>query len=386
MRHILRIILSLSLLLPLQAAFAQQTNESRKAQLEREIEILDRQIRDNANQSASALSRLSLVQTKISARQALIRESDAEISRIGNQIAGKQREINVLAARLDTMTLYYGRLVRGAYKNRDARVWYMYILSSENLSQGIRRFGYFRDLSREMNVQADKILAMKESLEGERANLLVLQKEAQRVRSERLAALQDLRKEESDAKTLSTRLQREKTKYQRELNAKKKEAEALEREIKKAITNSRKSAVAVDYTLTGKFADNKGKLPWPVNGSVTSRFGKQYHPVFKSLQLPPNNGITIAVAPEAEVAAVFDGVVSQVSILPGYHQCILVQHGGYFTLYSKIKTAFVKQGDKVTTGQKLGTVDTIGGETTFHFEIWNEKTTPQNPETWLRPR
>ena len=386
MRYILRIILSLSLLLPLQAAFAQQTNESRKAQLEREIEILDRQIRDNANQSASALSRLSLVQTKISARQALIRESDAEISRIGNQIAGKQREINVLTARLDTMTRYYGRLVRGAYKNRDARVWYMYILSSENLSQGIRRYGYFRDLSRAMNTQADKILAMKESLEGERANLLTLQKEAQRVRSERLAALQDLRKEESDAKNLSTRLQREKTKYQRELNAKKKEAEALEREIKKAITNSRKSAVAVDYTLTGKFADNKGKLPWPVNGSVTSRFGKQYHPVFKSLQLPPNNGITIAVAPDTEVAAVFDGVVSQVSILPGYHQCILVQHGGYFTLYSKIKNVFVKQGDTVTTGQKLGTVDTIGGETTFHFEIWNEKTTPQNPETWLRPR
>ena len=168
--------------------------------------------------------------------------------------------------------------------------------------------------------------------------------------------------------------------------AKKKEAEALEREIKKAIANSKKSAVAVDYTLTGKFADNKGKLPWPVTGSITSRFGKQYHPVFKSLQLPPNNGITIAVSPEAEVTAVFDGVVSQVSILPGYHQCILVQHGGYFTLYSKIKTAFVKQGDKVTTGQKLGTVDTIGGETTFHFEIWNEKTTPQNPEVWLRPR
>ena len=134
------------------------------------------------------------------------------------------------------------------------------------------------------------------------------------------------------------------------------------------------------------FMNKQGKLPWPVTGSITSRFGKQYHPVFKSLQLPPNNGITIAVSPEAEVTAVFDGVVSQVSILPGYHQCILVQHGGYFTLYSKIKTAFVKQGDKVTTGQKLGTVDTIGGETTFHFEIWNEKTTPQNPETWLRPR
>lgn len=385
MKRILRIALSLSLVLLCQAVLA-QSNESRKAQLEREIEILDRQIRDNASQSASALSRLSLVQTKISARQALIRESDREISRLGGQIAAKQREINVLTARLDTMTLYYGRLVRGAYKNRDARVWYMYILASQNLSQGLRRYSYFRDLSREMNTQGDKIMAMKDTLEGERTKLLSLQKDAQRERQERVAALQELRKEESDAKNLSTRLQREKTKYQRELNAKKKEAEALEREIKKAITNSKKSAVAVDYTLTGKFADNKGKLPWPVTGSITSRFGKQFHPVFKSLQLPPNNGITIAVAPDTEVAAVFDGVVSQVSILPGYHQCILVQHGGYFTLYSKIKNVFVKQGDKVTTGQKLGTVDTIGGETTFHFEIWNEKTTPQNPEVWLRPR
>ena len=321
------IALSLCLALLCQAARAQETNESRKARLEREIEILDRQIKDNASQSASALSRLSLVQTKISARQALIRESDQEISRISGQIATKQREINVLSARLDTMTLYYGRLVRGAYKNRDARVWYMYILASENLSQGIRRYSYFRDLSREMNTQGDKIMAMKETLEGERANLLALQKEAQRERQERVSALQELRKEESDAKNLSTRLQREKTKYQRELNAKKKEAEALEREIKKAISNSKKSAVAVDYTLTGKFADNKGKLPWPVTGSITSRFGKQYHPVFKSLQLPPNNGITIAVAPDTEVTAVFDGVVSQVSILPGYHQCILVQHG-----------------------------------------------------------
>ena len=385
MKRILRIALSLSLVLLCQAVLA-QSNESRKAQLEREIEILDRQIRDNASQSASALSRLSLVQTKISARQALIRESDREISRLGGQIAAKQREINVLTARLDTMTLYYGRLVRGAYKNRDARVWYMYILASQNLSQGLRRDSYVRDLSREMNTQGDKIMAMKDTLEGERTKLLSLQKDAQRERQERVAALQELRKEESDAKNLSTRLQREKTKYQRELNAKKKEAEALEREIKKAITNSKKSAVAVDYTLTGKFADNKGKLPWPVTGSITSRFGKQFHPVFKSLQLPPNNGITIAVAPDTEVAAVFDGVVSQVSILPGYHQCILVQHGGYFTLYSKIKNVFVKQGDKVTTGQKLGTVDTIGGETTFHFEIWNEKTTPQNPEVWLRPR
>ena len=47
---------------------------------------------------------------------------------------------------------------------------------------------------------------------------------------------------------------------------------------------------------------------------------------------------------------------------------------------------YVKTGDKVTTGQSLGTVDTIGGETVLHFEIWNDHTVPRDPETWLRPR
>ena len=120
-----------------------------------------------------------------------------------------------------------------------------------------------------------------------------------------------------------------------------------------------------------------------MNGSVTSRFGKQYHPVFKSLQLPPNNGITIAVAPDTEVAAVFDGVVSQVSILPGYHQCILVQHGTYFTFYCKLKQVSVKAGQNIKAGDKLGVLDVVENASVLHFQIW-KGTEKQNPEKWLR--
>ena len=43
----------------------------------------------------------------------------------------------------------------------------------------------------------------------------------------------------------------------------------------------------------------------------------------------------------------------------------------------------LKAGDKVKTGQALGTVDTIAGESQLHFQIW-KGTTPQNPELWLR--
>ena len=65
------------------------------------------------------------------------------------------------------------------------------------------------------------------------------------------------------------------------------------------------------------------------------------------------------------------------------NQCVLVQHGNYFTLYCKMKALSVKAGDKVSIGQDLGTIDTINGQTELHFEVW-KGSAPQNPEQWLR--
>jgi len=373
-------------------SFAQTgEQEKRKARLEREIAILDRQIRENDSKSANVLTQLSLVQNKVRTRKALVMESDARISAISREIGKKQKEIDKEQARLDTMTVYYERLIRSAYKNRDARKWYMYILSSENISQGVRRYAFFRNLSSRMNEQAGEICRTRDSLNTEKSRLVHMRNEEQVLRAQRQMDLNKISLEEKQAKALSFKLKKEKTRYQKELGEKKNQAAALEREIRKAIggamgsDSSKKSKKPIDYTLAKDFVANKGKLPWPVQGSVTARFGKQYHPVFKSLKLPDNNGITIAVAADSQIKAVFDGVVAQITILPGYHQCILVQHGNHFTLYSKIKSINVKPGEKIKTGQTIGTVDTINGETSFHFEIWDDKTLPQDPETWLRP-
>ena len=69
---------------------------------------------------------------------------------------------------------------------------------------------------------------------------------------------------------------------------------------------SKKKAAPIDYTLAAEFEANKGKLPWPADGPVVDRFGKHYHPVYKNLQLPPNNGFDLALAKDTKVKAVFD--------------------------------------------------------------------------------
>ena len=389
----LRLIYLVMLLCVSVGAVAQNTSaqEERKARLEREIAIIDKQLAENASKSSTMLSDLSLIRKKVSNRKALVDESDKEIRRLNDNIYLTQRQINRIQARVDTLTSHYARLVRSAYKNRDARVWYMYMLASDNLGQAFRRFGYFKNLSNQMKNEAQEIRAVKEELEMERVRLGELRKEAEKVKADRVKELDELKKDEARVNKVVQQLNKDKKKYQQQLASKKKEVDALNREIERIVAAAMKASsgksgsnkTVVDTKLDEQFSKNKGKLPWPADGPVVDRFGKHYHPVYKNLQLPPNNGFDLALAKDTKVRAVFDGVVKQVIVMPGYNQCVMVQHGNYFTLYCKLKSIAVKEGDKVKTSDILGTIDTINGQTQLHFELW-KGSKPQDPEQWLK--
>ena len=98
-----------------------------------------------------------------------------------------------------------------------------------------------------------------------------------------------------------------------------------------------------------------------------------------------NNGngtCTIQCADGTYIPAFGNRVKLVSSTTPGVFE--FYNHGNYFSFYCKLGSVNVKSGDKVKTGQKIGTVDTIGDETQLHFQIWSGRT-PQNPEAWLRP-
>ena len=367
-----------------------RAQEEKKARLEREIAIIDRQLAENASRSSAMLSNLTLIRKKIANREALVAESDRQIKTYSDNIYLKQRQINRLQARIDTLTNHYSRLVLSAYKNRDSRVWYMYMLASENLGQAFRRYSYFKNLSSQMNKEAKEIIQMQEELLKEKEALSALKKEAQVVKDARVKELDKLKGEKAQADKVVKNLQKNRKTYQKQLAAKKKEVTALNKEIERIVAQAMKTSggtgkkqAPIDYKLAEEFSKNKGKLPWPADGPVVGQFGRHYHPVYKNLELPPNNGVDIALAKGSEVKAVFNGVVKQVLVMPGYNQCVLVQHGNYFTFYCKLKSVNVKAGTKVKTGDIVGKVDTINGDTQLHFEVW-QGTRPQNPASWLR--
>ena len=375
--------LALAAILLCGQAPAQNTSQ-KKAKLEREIAILDQQLKENASKTRSANTALKLTRKKISTRKGLVAESDAQISTLDKRIKEKKDKIDSLEARYTLLSGNYDKLVRTAYKNRDSRIWYMYLLSSDGLTQGLRRYGYLKSMAASLNAQALEIKDTRARLEEEKAGLVKLREEASVLRNTRVVELKQLEKDENSSRQLVASLNKDKAKYQKELAAKKKQVQALNAELNKMVKkSSSKPKTEVDAKLDKEFAANKGRLPWPADGPVVDSFGKHYHPVYKNVELPFNNGVNIALGKDSAVKAVFDGTVSNVVVIPGYNQCILVQHGGYFTFYCKLASVNVKAGDKVKTGQVLGRVDTIAGETQLHFELWEGKT-PRNPELWLK--
>jgi septal ring factor EnvC (AmiA/AmiB activator) len=386
MRRLL--LLSLCLLLSLAASGQDVSKQSeRKRKIEEEISFIDNQLKAITTKQKASTQQLTLIQRRVTNRRALINEIDKKIAVINDQMTAKQREINRLQKELDTLRTYHVNLIRNTYKNRDRRVWFMYLLSSENIGQGYRRFAFLRSLASAVRQQAGKIRDKQDELKVERDKMADIKAELQATRLERESEYKKLQNEEKKSKEDIKKLAKTEKQYRADLAAKRKEVERLDKEIQKilrsTVAEQKKDKTKVDTALSDQFAKNKGKLPWPVKqGVITERFGVHNHPVYTNLKLPDNPGVTISTTKNAEVFSVFDGEVRKIVVMPGYNQCVLVQHGSYFTFYCKLGKVSVKSGQKIKTGDKIGTLDADGNGSSLHFQVWNG-TQKQNPEQWL---
>lgn len=153
-------------------------------------------------------------------------------------------------------------------------------------------------------------------------------------------------------------------------------------DAKEAAEKKVMKSYGVGSTVGNNFADNKGRIGFPVEkGTVTHRFGRQPHPVFKNI-VEDNTGIKIAVTPGTKARCVFPGVVSTIQVING-SRTVFVKHGGYFTIYSNLANTFVKANQQVSAGTLIGEVGSdFDGSYTLDFQIWNGQN-PVDPLGWV---
>jgi septal ring factor EnvC (AmiA/AmiB activator) len=130
------------------------------------------------------------------------------------------------------------------------------------------------------------------------------------------------------------------------------------------------------------FAQRKGQLPLPGEGSLLARFNEPYGN--GDLQ---RQGILIGGTAGSPVRAVHGGRVVFADWLRGSGLLIILDHGdGYLSLYGHNETLTRERGSRVEAGSVIATTGNSGGqrETGIYFEIrYNGR--PQNPAEWLAP-
>jgi septal ring factor EnvC (AmiA/AmiB activator) len=256
----------------------------------------------------------------------------------------------------------------------------------------LRRFILARMVLKRDRDNLERIQNIKEALEEKERNL-----------KESRAELAQLEKRKTGEEIIYSRDLQEKNRLLKQIRSEKNTYAQVVSELEKNATElenvlagiqSRNSAGPVgaaerqdkigSNTGEGFFIIAKGKLPWPIQGRVVSRFGEQINPQFQTKIR--NTGIEIESASGEEVVAVSEGRVIYSSGLRGYGNMVILEHDdGYYTLYARLSEIWVSLNQNVDRLQTIGTVGEIGlsFKPTLHFEI-REGKQPQNPLEWLR--
>ncbi|MCB0769065.1 MAG: peptidoglycan DD-metalloendopeptidase family protein [Flavobacteriales bacterium] len=369
------------------------TKAQNSADLKKKRSALDNQIRtttaliEQARKDQNVTqAQLRLLESQINAREQLIHTMNSELYRVDERIREDVEMVASLNADLEKLKEEYGRMLQFAYRNRSSYDRMSYLFASASFQQAYRRSRYLSQIAEQRTRQAALIEETRNTIDVRLEDLKTQREEKSKLVGQQLAERQKLNADRGGQQSALNSLKKEEGRLretQRKQESQRKELDAairkaIEKELKpKPKPGSTATSGKLDLTLTPEakelnadFEKNKGKLPWPVEkGVITSRFGKQAHPVLPGIVIE-NNGIDITTEKGAGVRALFRGEVSSVIIIPGAGKAVILTHGAYRTVYSNLREVSVAKGQKVDTKATLGTVLTDDNGSIAHVEIW----------------
>lgn len=432
-----RIVFYLFTLLFVASSFGQTREELEKKRKEIQQEIAELQRTQNAIQKdkKANLAQLSLIQSKIKKRNAVITNINDQVKLIENSIFSNNREIYRLKKELDTLKNHYARTVVYAYQNRSNYDMINFLFSATSFNDAITRIQYLKSYRGYREEQVANIRKTQSLLENKINVLSENKKEKSKVLMEQTMQMKTLEEEKKEQNSYVMKLKAREKELSKELTAKKRVANNLQnaiaaivkREIeaarKKAEEEARRAAAIAKANeakantnntstkttapagpksstpgrkynvlentpevtkVSMNFEQNKRNLPWPVDkGTITSPFGRRK--IEGTTLWEDNQWVTIATVSGSNVKSVFEGVVTTVYDIQG-SQTVTIKHGKYFTTYYNLSSVSVGKNDQVRMGQvigKAGVNDDGDGEILF---VVNQESKFMDPEQWLKSK
>lgn len=373
--------------------------------LRNEIKELELQVKAKTSKEKKTFETLETQKKQAFIINSVINRLKKEEAQKQGEIDLSINEISLLEKEIARLKESYARSITGVYKYGNPSDIDIF-LNSAGINEALLRRKYLQRFSqkRESDIthlkqNIRKISELKIRLEEERNEKNILA-------AEKLKEETNLKVRMNENTKLISLLRKNKTELKKEIDAKKKAEVKITSLINKLIADAEKKRKAekeriaaleknkknipkdeivagYDSEMSGfsSFRALKGRLTWPMQGKIKTKFGENKNPVLKTVTL--NYGVDIEATRDLNVKCVADGIVSAIEWIPGYGSVIIITHPEDFrTVYSRLSEIFVTEGEKINAGKLIAKVgESIEGKI-LHFEIWSSRNN-QNPEIWL---
>jgi murein hydrolase activator len=357
------------------ASVGAEAKEAELRQVRGRIESIRKAIHNDAERRDSLTTQLRNVELEIqSAREQL---SEVRTRRIAaeNRLKALQSERAATERQVASQREALAGELQVAYMNgREEQL--KLLLNQGDPAQASRTLAYYGYMSRartdritNINEHLAHLELLSEKITAEATRLKSIEQDnAREVRA--LAGARDRR-----AETLSQ--------IQSKLNSRTEELAKLERDarsLEKLVEELRRAIEEFPDLADTPFARVRGKLPWPVKGSVLARFGQ-----LRAGGPLKWQGVLIGAARGTQVRAPYKGRVVYADWLPGLGLLIVLDHGGgYMSLYGHNEQLYRRVGDRIAAGESLAAVgDAAGvGKSALYFEIRKGRQAV-DPAQWL---
>ena len=392
--------------------------EKQRKKTEEEIALTKKILKETKNKKQQSIREIVTISRLIEKREELINTINAEIVYVNKDVEGKKNDIEILNNQIDLEKKNYAKAIVQSFKSKKVYNNSLYLFAAKSFNQLFLRFRFSAYLNAAQEKFLFRINEKRNELENILQELLGLKVSKEKLANNKKSEVKELEIDKNEKNKVVVALTGKESELKKNLEKQKKAKENLNAQINaiiaKEIAAARKKANDQKSTTgnnTGKnsdkngtqsktdhntpsvtpevkqlsdnFAANKGRLPWPVEkGFISERFGSHAHEKLDQVTVQ-NNGIDIQASRGSNARCIHKGTVTAIINIPGMGKAVIVNHGEYYTVYSKLKDVSVSQGQTVSLKQVIGSIaEDEDGATEIHFEIWFNQD-KQNPELWL---
>lgn len=370
--------------------------QGRLQQLKQQISRERERLRDTRQAQEASQKKLKSLQREIALREELVSTYETRLEQLSRERTRLRDTLSVLQDRLATLRQEYRHHLVHAYKYGRLHDLAL-LLASRSINQMLVRARYLRHFATDRREKRTAIQGAAAEVRASRETLAERRAETERLLAEARTERENLRALERDRRQVVDKLRARRSELQQQIDRKQRQAQQLEKRIQTLVRRSKRAESNADASrraspegstsLAASFQNNRGALPWPVDGAVTVEFGNQVDPVHGTSTYHP--GILIATSPRSPVRAVFDGVVSSIDFVPGYGTYVVLRHGEYLSVYSNLSNLSIATNQRIQAGEVIGQAGTENeprGASLFFGVVNRSSSEFVDPARWLSGR